>query len=199
MKNLVAPEEIFNLLGKQEFGEEWTERPLQILQGVKKKPKPASKAFLRNKFIADEIYKKFVRFMNGENVTIYVQRKQGDEPEIWDGVRCSLERKHLLLIDQEIHPEHGPMDVDFMRFWIEMPKDKNLIVFKKAGTKPTHDKGYLKSILPEVLKLVPDKVTERSLANAYSDYLKGQSIDAPSKSWIGKNLDTELKKIREQQ
>ena len=186
-------------MGKQEFGEEWTERPLQILQGVKKKPKPVSKAFLRNKFIADEIYRKFVKFMNGESVTIYVQRKQSDEPEIWDGVRCSLERKHLLLIDQEIHPEHGPMDLDFMSFWIEMPKEKNLQTHKKAGQKPPHDIKYLKSILDDVAKLVPEKITFQSLADAYKKYLKNEGIASPSASWLCDNLNTEIKKLQEAQ
>jgi hypothetical protein len=52
--------------------------------------------------------------------------------------------------------------------------------------------------LPEVRKLVRGKITERSLADAYKDYLKDKSIDAPSKSWIGKSLDEELKQIREE-
>lgn len=84
-------------------------------------------------------------------------------------------------------------------FKIEMPKGKNPLVFKKAGTKPTHDKDYLKSILPEVLKLVPDKVTERSLANAYKDFFIDKPVKAPSKTWIGNHLDAELKRIREDQ
>lgn len=190
--NLRGPEEVFNFLGNQQFGKEWTERPLQILQGVRKKPKPVSKTFLRNKYMADTVYKKFVEILNDKSTTIYVRKQNSEEPKIWKGLRCSLERKNLLLIDQEIHPEHGPMDIDYMPFWIEMPKEKNPLLFKRRGPKPRHDKNYLISILEDVLKLNDRKVTYSSVSDAYKKYLVGANVPAPSDTWLCEHMGKEI-------
>ena len=197
--NLKTPEEVFNFLGNQQFGREWTERPLQILQGIRKKPKPVSKVFLRNKYMADKVCKKFVEFLNDKNVTIYVQKKKDVELEVWEGVRCSLERKNFLLIDQEIHLERGPMDIDYMPFWIEMPKDKNPLSFRKAGRPPELDLEYLKSVLNDVAKLVPEKITFAALADKYKEFLKNEEKASPSASWLCDNLNAEIKKLKETQ
>lgn len=197
--NLVEPEDIFNRLGNEQFSKEWNEYPLKILKGIIKKPKPITKKFLRNKFMADQVYKKLVKFLNEESVTIYFQKETNGEIKKWNGKRCSVDPQSFLLIDQEIHPKHGPMNIDYMSFWIEMPKEANPLLFKKVGKKPEHDKEYMKSIFPDVAKLIKGKASLRSLADAYDDFLKKKNIKAPSKNWIHENLDSELKKIKENQ
>lgn len=190
-KNLVEPEEVFDLLGNQEFGEEWTDRARQILQGVIQKPKSVKNSFLRDKYMANKVYKKFVAFLNDPNVTIYVRQKEGNEPEKWKGVRCSLDRKYFLLIDQEIHPEHGPMDIGYMSFWIEMPKDKNLTVSKNAGAKPKHDKEHMRSIFLDVAETIEGKITHENYAYHLARFLGRE--DAPKSSWVGDHLSEEIK------
>ncbi len=204
-RNLKTPEEVFNFLGNQQFGKEWTERPLQILQGLREKPKPVSKVFLRNKYMADQTFKKLSQFVKGDDVTIYAPSKAWDEEpdcgdiDVWKPPHFRISAKDFLLIEQEMQDGYGGVDMTRRCFWIEMPKELNPLSHKKAGRRPKHNKDYLKSILPEVRKLVRGKVTERSLANAYKDYLKDGSVGAPSKTWIGNNLDAELKRIREEQ
>lgn len=203
-RNLKTPEEVFNFLGNQQFGTEWTERPLQILQGIRKKPKPVSKSFLRNKYMADQTFKKLSQFVRGDDVAIYAPAKSFDEePDCndileWKHPYFRISAKDFFLIEQEIQEGYGGVDMTRRNFWIEMPKEPNPLSHKKAGRRPKHDPEYLRSILPEVRKLVRGKVTERSLADAYKDYLKDGLVEAPSKTWIGNNLDTELKRIREE-
>lgn len=192
-KNLKTPKEVFNFLGNQKFGEEWTELPLQILQGIRKKPKHESRSFRRDKHMADTIYKMFVEFLNGENVTIYVRKKEGEEPKEWKGQHCSLERKYFLLIDQEIHPKHGPMDMDFMEFWIEMPKEPNPLSFKKAGAKIKHNKEYMQSIFSDVIKTIEGKITHEKYADELAQFLKGKVEKTPQSTWVGNHLSEEIK------
>lgn len=204
-KNLKTPEEVFNFLGNQQFGEEWTERPLQILQGVQKKSKPTSESFLRNKYMADQTFKKFSQFVKEDDVTIYAPSKSWDEkPDCnhileWKHPHFRISKKDFFLIEQEILEGYESLDMTRRYFWIEMPKENNPMSFKKPGRKPVHDKAYLLSILKDVCKLITGKTTYRSVADAYEDYYRAHNIKKPfpSKSWVETNLAVEIKQIKE--
>ena len=168
-RNLKTPEEIFNFLGNQQFEKEWTERPLQILQGIQKKPKPVSKSFLRNKYMANQIFKKFSQFIKGDDVTIYAPSKSWDEEpdcgEIveWKHPHFRISKKDFLLIEQQADPKHGLLDALSRRyFWIEMPEEANPLSIKKAGKKIEHDREYMQSIFSDVAKTIEGKITHEN-------------------------------------
>ena len=201
-KNLVRPEVIFNQIGNEKFGKEWTNLPLKVLGSRHNTFKISDERYERKKFMARQVWRALNKYLKAPNVTVYVDTATWDEdledadPVEWGRpFRLSL-CSDLLLIEKGAR-KNGKLIK--REFWIEVPKEKNILSFKKVGTKPKHNLDYLKSILPEVRKLVRGRVTERSLADAYKDYLKHKPIKAPSKTWIGQNLDTELQRIREEQ
>lgn len=199
---LVTPHTIFNELGNERFGKEWSNIPLKVLGSRKNTFKISSERYDRKKFMARQIWRELKDYLKHPDVIIYADTAAWDEDiddsefVKWGKPFRLSHSSDLLLIEKGTGKSKKLVKREFK---IEMPEGKNPIVFKKAGAKPKHDKDYLKSILPEVLKFVQGKVTERSLSNAYKDYFKDGSVDAPSKTWVGNNLHTELKKIREEQ
>lgn len=195
-ENLEPPEYIFNKLGYKEFKENWNDDPLQILQDTKATKKNKDPKYLNDKFMAGVVYKKLVKYMNDPEVTKYVRSRDFDKPEIWSGQRCSLCRKTLMLIDQEICPERGPMDLNYYEFRIEEPKEDNPFISKKVG-RPRKDIVALKSMLPEVIKHIKGKPTTSALTYAYEDYFNEKGMkNPPSRTSIGNHFSKEIKDLK---
>jgi hypothetical protein len=189
-KNLRMPEEIFNKLGNKKFKKEWTKLPLQILKN-RQTSKTKNAKYLRNEYLADVIYKQFVEHINKPTVVKYVRKKQNEEPVIWSGERCSVERRNFMLIDQEIHPEHGPMDIDYMEFWIEEKEDDSYL--KTSDKRTKHNKAFMLSIFDDVLKTIDGKITHKNYAYYLEKFLKDSEVFAPKDTWIGNHLSEEIK------
>lgn len=203
-KNLTEPEEIFNFLGERRFGKEWSHLPLQILQRSIDKSKFSKETYRRNKYMSDRIFKEFNKILKESDVSIYATLEPYDievekiEIVRWERPYFRISRD-FFLIEQEIDQVHGYYDTSRRHFWIETHKKKRLWLPKKSGRKAKLDKDYLKSLLPEVVTHIPDKITSRSLEKAYKDYLNNSDKKPPSKSWINEHLDKELKKLKENQ
>ncbi len=198
-KNLVSPRSIFNSIGNERFGQEWTDIPLKVLGTRFNKLKISDDLYHRSKFMAREVWRDLNKWVKDSGVKIYADKKACDEGAdtdeeteafLWDApfmLSCSSD---LLLIERGVR-RNGKLVK--REFWIEMPIGKNPLLSKKPGRKP-HDIEYLKKIFPAVIPLVEGKITDRSVSDAYKKYLKDTGIRAPSKTWVNGNLDAELKK-----
>ncbi len=204
-KNLVSPEQVYNLLGNERFGKEWSDLPLKVLGSHRNNFKISDSKYRRNKHIADQIFKQFSKFLKDPNVTIYAPSKSWDEDpncediKPWPSLYFRVSTKEFFLIEQEqeYDEKYGFIDMSRRRFWIEMPKEPNPMSFKKSGRKIVHDVKFMKSILYDVAELIEGKITNNLLAWAYAEYLKDKNIPAPKSSWIGDNLDPELSQLKE--
>jgi hypothetical protein len=204
-KNLVKPEELFNILGEREFPGEWSNLPLQVLDARKNIFKISQDEYRRNKYMADHVFKKLNKFLKDPSVTIYAPKKSWDEQDDcadiveWKYPYFRISKENFLLIEQFIEDGYGGVDESRRFFWVEMPKEQNPLSFKKSGKKPKHDKEYIRSILPEAAKSTTEKITFDSLAKDLKPLCEKDGKPSPSGSWLCDNLNVEVKKIQEGQ
>ncbi|MDP7143110.1 MAG: hypothetical protein QGH69_07370, partial [Alphaproteobacteria bacterium] len=195
-KNLMKPEDVFNLLGAEIYAGEWSEWPLKVLATRKNSFKLSGKEYRWNKYMADQVFKKLGQFLQEDNVTICVPSKSFDEDscavvdEEWKHPHFRISRD-FFLIEQEIDPKYGSIDLSRRYFRIEMPKDENPMSFKKAGVKPKHDKEHMRSIFLEVSETIEGKITHENYAYHLTKFL-GRA-DTPKSSWVGEHLSEEIK------
>ncbi len=201
-KNLKRPEDVFNSLGNEQFGKEWSNIPLRILQGLENKA-TLKKRYVRNQHLADQTFKKFCEYLKDNNVKIYTTKhsldsKQKDTKIVkWARHDFRISKSEFYLIETDTDKYGDTGAVSRRQFWIEMPKDKNPMSFNKPGCKELFNKEYIKSIFHDIAKTIEGRVTHEKFAYELSIFSKDKNLQMPKRTWVGKNLSKEIENENE--